>query len=489
MSTPFLAVDRLAVSFPSESGRVHVVDRVGLSIAARETLALVGESGCGKSISALAIMRLVPRPGRIEPPSRIRFDGRDLLSLPVTDMRSIRGGKIGMIFQEPMTSLNPVTKVGDQVLEAITLHAKVSGEEARRRVLELFAMVGIPNPQMRFDAYPHQLSGGLKQRVMIAMAMAMRPQLLIADEPTTALDATIRAQILELIRNLASSTGAAVLLITHDFGVVNEVADRVAVMYAGQIVEEGTRVELLSRPRHPYTQGLLKSVPKPEARGHRLEEIKGVVPRQGHGPLRPLLSVVESESAPAATRPAPHLGSVVPSRRTGSTAMTVLTGGALLELRDLRTWFPIRTGILKRVAGHVKAVDGVDLTIFPGETLALVGESGCGKTTVGRTILQLVDATGGNVWFDGVNLSLLSKAAFHPYRRKIQIVMQDPGSALDPRSTVRDSIAEGMEAFGIGTTRDEQTERVADLMRKVSLDPATMWRYPHEFSGGQRQRI
>jgi peptide/nickel transport system ATP-binding protein len=284
MSTPLLAVDSLAVSFPSESGRVHVVDRVGLSIAARETLALVGESGCGKSITALAIMRLVPRPGRIERSSRIRFDGRDLLSLPVNEMRSVRGGRIGMIFQEPMTSLNPVTTVGDQVLEAITLHAKASGEEARRRVLELFGMVGIPNPQMRFDAYPHQLSGGLKQRVMIAMAMAMRPQLLIADEPTTALDATIRAQILELIRNLASTTGTAVLLITHDFGVVNEVADRVAVMYAGQIIEEGTRVELLSRPRHPYTQGLLKSVPKPEARGHRLEEIKGVVPRPGHWP-------------------------------------------------------------------------------------------------------------------------------------------------------------------------------------------------------------
>jgi peptide/nickel transport system ATP-binding protein len=284
MSTPLLAVESLAVSFPSESGRVHVVDRVGLSIAARETLALVGESGCGKSITALAIMRLVPRPGRVEPTSRIRFDGRDLLSLPVNEMRSIRGGRIGMIFQEPMTSLNPVTTVGDQVLEAIILHAKVSGAEARRRVLELFGMVGIPNPQARYDAYPHQLSGGLKQRVMIAMAMAMRPQLLIADEPTTALDATIRAQILELIRNLAATTGTAVLLITHDFGVVNEVADRVAVMYAGQIIEEGTRVELLSRPRHPYTQGLLKSVPKPQARGHRLEEIKGVVPRPGHWP-------------------------------------------------------------------------------------------------------------------------------------------------------------------------------------------------------------
>jgi oligopeptide/dipeptide ABC transporter ATP-binding protein len=284
MSASLLSVDRLAISFPAEASRVHVVDRVGLSIASGETLALVGESGCGKSISALAIMRLVPRPGRIEPQSRILFDGRDLLSLSVPEMRDVRGGQIGMIFQEPMTSLNPVTTVGAQVLEAIVLHAKVSDREARQRVAELFGMVGIPDPKARFDAYPHQLSGGLKQRVMIAMAMAMRPRLLIADEPTTALDATIRAQILELIRNLAATTGTAVLLITHDFGVVNEVADRVAVMYAGQIVEEGTRTELLGAPRHPYTQGLLKSIPKPEARGHRLEEIKGVVPRPGQWP-------------------------------------------------------------------------------------------------------------------------------------------------------------------------------------------------------------
>jgi len=284
MSAPLLVVDQLAISFPAEAGRVRVVDRVGLSIAPGETLALVGESGCGKSITALAIMRLVPRPGRIETPSRISFDGRDLLSLPVTEMRSLRGGKIGMIFQEPMTSLNPVTTVGSQVLEAIVLHTKVSAGEARRRVIELFEMVGIPDPAMRVGAYPHQLSGGLKQRVMIAMAMAMRPRLLICDEPTTALDATIRAQILELIRNLAATTGTAVLIITHDFGVVNAVADRVAVMYAGQIVEEGTREELLGRPRHPYTQGLLRSIPRPEARGRRLEEIKGAVPRPGQWP-------------------------------------------------------------------------------------------------------------------------------------------------------------------------------------------------------------
>jgi oligopeptide/dipeptide ABC transporter ATP-binding protein len=284
MSAPLLAIDRLAVSFPAEGGRVPVVDRVELEIAPGETLALVGESGCGKSVTALAIMRLVPRPGRIEPGSRIRFDGRDLLALPVTEMRALRGGKIGMIFQEPMTSLNPVTTVGAQVGEAIRLHTKVSAAEARRRTIELFQMVGIPDPGMRVDAHPHQLSGGLKQRVMIAMAMAMRPRLLICDEPTTALDATIRAQILELIRNLAATTGTAVLIITHDFGVVNVVADRVAVMYAGQIVEEGTREELLGRPRHPYTQGLLRSIPRPEARGGRLEEIEGAVPRPGHWP-------------------------------------------------------------------------------------------------------------------------------------------------------------------------------------------------------------
>jgi oligopeptide/dipeptide ABC transporter ATP-binding protein len=284
MSAPLLAIERLAVSFPAEGGRVPVVDRVELEIAPGETLALVGESGCGKSVTALAIMRLVPRPGRIEPGSRIRFDGRDLLALPVTEMRRLRGRKIGMIFQEPMTSLNPVTTVGAQVEEAIRLHTQISAAEARGRTIELFQMVGIPDPASRVDAYPHQLSGGLKQRVMIAMAMAMRPRLLICDEPTTALDATIRAQILELIRNLAATTGTAVLIITHDFGVVNVVADRVAVMYAGQIVEEGTREELLGRPRHPYTQGLLRSIPRPETRGGRLEEIKGAVPRPGHWP-------------------------------------------------------------------------------------------------------------------------------------------------------------------------------------------------------------
>jgi peptide/nickel transport system ATP-binding protein len=284
MSQPLLCVENLVLTFPSDGGRIAVVDNVSLQIARGETLALVGESGCGKSLTALAIMRLLPKPGRIEASSRIEFDGRNLLTLSVPEMRAIRGGAIGMIFQEPMTSLNPVTTVGGQVLEAVLLHEKLSRPAARERVIELLQMVGVPDPRARFFAYPHQLSGGLKQRVMIAMAMAMRPRLLIADEPTTALDATIRAQILQLLRELSASTGTAVLLITHDFGVVNEIADRVAVMYAGMIVEEGTRSELLAQPRHPYAQGLLKSIPRPEARGSKLEEIKGVVPRPGRWP-------------------------------------------------------------------------------------------------------------------------------------------------------------------------------------------------------------
>jgi oligopeptide/dipeptide ABC transporter ATP-binding protein len=285
MSTPMLTVEHLAVSAPGGGqDRVRILDGINLTVSPGETLALVGESGCGKSMTALAIMRLVPPPLRIGAGSRVLFEGQDILALPATEMRTVRGARMAMIFQEPMTSLNPVTRVGAQVQEAIALHSDVSAFAARMQVIDLFEMVGIPDPQRRVDAYPHQLSGGLKQRVMIAMAMAMKPRLLIADEPTTALDATIRAQILDLIRNLAASTGTAVLLITHDFGVVNELADRVAVMYAGQIVEEGTREDLLARPQHPYSQGLLKSIPRAEKRGGRLEEIQGVVPRPGQWP-------------------------------------------------------------------------------------------------------------------------------------------------------------------------------------------------------------
>ena len=284
VAAPLLSVRNLTISFPGDSGRVPVVEDLSFDIARGETLALIGESGSGKSITALALMRLVPKPGLIEAQSRISFAGRDVLGMSVPEIRAFRGADIAMIFQEPMTSLNPVVTVGAQVMEAIRLHEPVTQRDARARALEMFELVGIPEPRSRLDAYPHQLSGGLKQRVMIAMALAMRPKLLLADEPTTALDATIRAQVLAVIRDVAARTGTAVLIITHDFGVVNEVADRVAVMYAGSIIEEGTRHELLRAPRHPYTQGLLRSIPRPEARGDRLEEIKGVVPRPGHWP-------------------------------------------------------------------------------------------------------------------------------------------------------------------------------------------------------------
>jgi peptide/nickel transport system ATP-binding protein len=283
-SAPLLSVRDLGITFPGDKGPVSVVSGVNFDIARGETLALIGESGSGKSITALALMRLVPKPGQITPGSRIAFAGRDVLAMSVPEIRAFRGADIAMIFQEPMTSLNPVVTVGAQVTEAVLLHEPLSGRDARARALEMFELVGIPEPRSRLDAYPHQLSGGLKQRVMIAMALAMRPKLLVADEPTTALDATIRAQVLAVIRDIAERTGTAVLIITHDFGVVNEVADRVAVMYAGGIIEEGTRPELLRAPRHPYTQGLLRSIPRPEARGDRLEEIKGVVPRPGHWP-------------------------------------------------------------------------------------------------------------------------------------------------------------------------------------------------------------
>ena len=284
MDGHILKVENLTVTFPIDAVRVPVVDSISFALTPGETLALVGESGSGKSITALAVMRLVPKPGRIEADSTINFDGRDIMQLPVLEMRDVRGDDIAMIFQEPMTSLNPVVSVGKQVSEAILLHENISVQAARQRVVEFFEMVGIPEPHQRYAAFPHQLSGGLKQRVMIAMAMVMRPRILIADEPTTALDVTVQAQILELLRNLGDETGAAILLITHDFGIVNEVADRVAVMYAGQIVEVGERKELLLEPRHPYTQGLLRSVPRPDARGDRLEEIAGVVPSAGDWP-------------------------------------------------------------------------------------------------------------------------------------------------------------------------------------------------------------
>ena len=457
MSAPLLAVEGLSISFPGEGGHVRVVDRVSLSVAAGETLALVGESGCGKSMTALAIMRLIPKPGRIEPGGRIQFEGRDLLSLSVPDMRAIRGARIGMIFQEPMTSLNPVTTVGDQVMEAIELHADISRDEARGRVIELFGLVGIPDPKSRFVAYPHQLSGGLKQRVHDRHGHGD------AAAPADRRRADDRARC----HHPRADPGAAARSFRQD-------GHRGAADHAR--LRRGQRG---GRPggghvRGPdrgggHARGAAEPAAPPLHAGPLAVDPEGggagapARGDQGHGSAPGPLAVglPLPHALPVRVRPLPHRGAgaharvadagrLLPSRGTGGAAMTVLSADALLEIRCLRTWFPIRSGVLQRVSGHVRAVDGVDLTIFPGETLALVGESGCGKTTVGRAILQLVEPTGGNIWFRGVELTSLSADAFHPYRRQIQIVMQDPGSALDPRFTVRDAIAEGMDAFAIG---------------------------------------
>ncbi|MBK8482367.1 MAG: ABC transporter ATP-binding protein [Proteobacteria bacterium] len=539
---PMLQIDALTTTFPGERGPVPVVDDLSLTLTRGEVLALVGESGCGKSLTALSILRLVPRPGRIER-GRVRFDGRDLLQLPVAQMRAVRGAEIAMIFQEPMTSLNPVLTIGAQVVEAIALHQPLTRRAAWQHAQQLLALTGIPDPVGRMHSYPHQLSGGMKQRVMIAMAIATRPALLIADEPTTALDVTIQAQILELLRELRQQLGTTVLLITHDLGVVNELADRVAVMYAGRVVELGTREEVLGEPRHPYTQGLLRAIPARARRGQRLTEIPGVVPAPQHWPAGcrfatrcPLAQALCHEVRPAATalstthevschavaradwpaaRPALQgrlsQGFAVSAGPPGRPDQSAATKGAapslpapgaalrdapsrdsgasLLRVEALRTWFPIRAGLLQRTVGWVKAVDGVDLICAAGRTVALVGESGCGKTTVGRSILGLERARAGRVYFDGVDLLALSPRQLLPYRRALQIVFQDPMASLDPRMRARDIVAEGMISFRIGANERERTERVAELMRRVQLDPDQMGRYPHEFSGGQRQRL
>lgn len=506
MTDTLLRVEGLKTWFDTPEGVVRAVDGVSFEIARGETLALLGESGCGKSVCALSLLRLVPRPAGRLVGGEVSLDGQDLLRLPERDMRRVRGRRIAMIFQEPQTCLNPVLTVGAQIGEALA-----GGAGVRQRAVELLRAVGISDPQRRIDEYPHQLSGGMKQRAMIAMALATRPDLLIADEPTTALDVTIQAQILALLRELQQQTGMAILLITHDLGVVGSVADRVAVMYAGQIVETATRQALFTRPRHPYTQKLFESIPGRDKRGQVLDVIPGAVPslRQqftycrfaercayawehchehapawiahGEGGVRCHLY----DPALASARHIPDTTAIGPVQ-----AGAVHGGGeTLLEVSELKVHFPIHKGVLRRVVGHVKAVDGVSLTIKKGQTLALVGESGCGKTTVGKGILQLAPPTAGSVRFNGQELTRLSGTRLRELRRQFQIVFQDPYSSLDPRMLVGDILQEGLRALHRVANHDERRQRVAELLREVGLPGDAVQRYPHEFSGGQRQRI
>ena len=514
MTDVLLSVRDLRAHLGDEQDPVRAVDGVSFDIQVGETFALLGESGCGKTMTALSLMRLLPGSGRIVG-GEVLFQGRDLLRLPEAAMREVRGGGLAMVFQEPMTSLNPVMSVGDQIAEALVRHTKSPGVSVRQRVRELLEAVRIPDAGQRMHEYPHQLSGGMKQRVVIAIALAGDPVLLIADEPTTALDVTIQAQVLDLLRTLQQERNMSVLLITHDLGVVAETADRVAVMYAGQIVEQATRAAFFATPRHPYSRKLFDSLPSMEKRREDLHVIRGYVPSlqaeftgcrfaprcevvldvchehipqwhesRGHGALCHLWAdPAQGSREDAAGTQTPATG--VRREAAGSPS----AGGALLEVRALAIHFPIHKGLFKRTAGYVRAVDGVELSIPRGRTLALVGESGCGKTTVGKGILQLLRVTGGQVLFEGQELTTLKRAQMRRRRSEMQIIFQDPVSSMNPRMLVGDIIAEGLVASAIGGGRHEHGRRVATLLEQVGMPVESAHRYPHEFSGGQRQRV
>ncbi len=499
-----LRVRGLHVELGSPERPVRAVDGIDLDVRPGETLALLGESGCGKSMTAFGVMRLLPPSGRITA-GRVLFDDQDLLALPEREMRAVRGGSLGMIFQEPMTSLNPVMRIGDQIAESIRLHDKENLHRPRERAVELLDAVGIPDPRRRVDEYPHQLSGGMKQRVMVAIALAGQPRLLIADEPTTALDVTIQAQVLSLLKDLRQRTGMAVLLISHDLGVVAETADRVAVMYAGQLVEVCDAETFFSRPAHPYGRKLFSSLPTFGKRGRELEIIPGMVPpldsdfsgcrfadrcdfvqddcRAGEPAWRDL------EDGHSVRCIHPRGGPLEPASDGERTTRQRMPGQALLDVDDLKVHFPIHKGVLRRVKGYVKAVDGVSLRLDSSHTLALVGESGCGKTTVGKGILRLIQPTAGRVLFDGDDLAGLSAGALRKRRADMQIIFQDPAASMNPRMPVGEIVAEGLRAQGLGGNREARQRRVAELLEQVGLPADSARRYPHEFSGGQRQRI
>jgi peptide/nickel transport system ATP-binding protein len=509
MSDLLLEVQDLTTELGAGERPVRVCDGVGFTIRRGETLALLGESGCGKSMTALSLMRLLPLSGRIVGGSVV-LDGTDLLSLAERDMRRVRGGRMGMIFQEPQTSLNPVLTVGAQVAEAVRVHEGRPRGTVQQRVVELLRAVGIPDPARRASEYPHQLSGGMKQRVMIAMALAGDPQLLIADEPTTALDVTIQAQVLQLLKGLQQETGMAVLLITHDLGVVAETADRLAIMYAGQIVEQADSAAFFAGPAHPYSRKLMESVPTADKRATELAVIPGRVPPldQRFSGCRFADRCFRVMDRCRSTEPSwfyageahsvrcllwdearPEYPLAAAGEATDAYRPAVGDDQPLLEINGLQVHFPIQRGLFKRTVGHVKAVDGVDLTLHRGQTLALVGESGCGKTTVGKGVLRLEPPTGGIVRYDGADLARVGGGRMRRYRKDLQIIFQDPFASMNPRMLVGDIVGEGLQALGIERGRAARQRRVAELLEQVGIGEQAMGRYPHEFSGGQRQRI
>ena len=521
MNDTLLSVQNLKTYFRTPEGLARAVDGISFDIKPNEIFALVGESGCGKSVTALSIIQLVAKPAGFIADGAIHYKGQDLTRLSEVEKRKIQGNDIAMIFQEPMTSLNPVFTIGNQISEAIRQHQNLRGTAAKNAAIEMLDLVGIPEPAARYDEYPHQMSGGMKQRVMIAMALSCRPGLLIADEPTTALDVTIQAQILELIQRLQQELQMAVLLITHDLGVVANIADRVAVMYAGKIAETGTWKQLYKTPQHPYTVKLLESTPARDKRGMELRTITGRVPKateyndgcrfaercpkvmDGCENIVPMLQTVKGNGHNVAC----HLYNPEPPFNASGTSTTTLELETetdrenrettipstetypQLQVKDLCVHYPIQKGILKRTTGYVYAVDNVTLDIPHGKTLALVGESGSGKTSLGKAVLRLGVPVKGDLVYDSINIATVKREELHPYRKRMQIIFQDPYASLNPRMTVGAIIQEGMQTHNIGGSADERNARVAELMRRVGLSPDMVTRYPHEFSGGQRQRI
>jgi len=479
-----LEIKNLVTEFRTEDETVNAVNNVSFTLNKGETVGIVGESGSGKSVTALSVMRLIPNPPGKIASGEILFHSKkngivDLTQLSEKEMRSYRGNEVAMIFQEPMTSLNPVYTCGNQVMEAIILHQKISKKEAKIKTIELFKEVQLPRPESIFDTYPHQISGGQKQRVMIAMAMSCQPSILIADEPTTALDVTVQATILELMQKLQTEHEMGIMFITHDLGVIAELADKVIVMYKGKIVEQGNVWDIFSNPKHPYTKGLLACRPPLNRRLHWLPTVPDFMSTDKDGEMvESNLTVKEATDK-----------FIYTNEERAEHHKKLYAKEPLLQIKNLKTYFPISSGLFGKTKDYVKAVDDVSFDVYPGETLGLVGESGCGKTTLGRSVLRLIEPTEGEVIFNGQNIINYAPKEMRALRKDIQIIFQDPYSSLNPRITIGEAIMEPMKVHGVHADNKERKEKVMALLNRVNMNESHFYRYPHEFSGGQRQRI